>query len=210
MASDGQPAFDLAHVVGAAASHIIPAVPLKPAAGIFVINPALGTPVRQGLGGVYTEEIQSRIVKFMAEFCSGEPARGKFPTAIRHVLSAEDPQRQHIPGGQLRLEIQVKVISHRLRQVIDVALLHQIIHDNFSFFHVSRRKENQTRGGKVPLPLVRLMFGRCADESCFCSEKILGLLYTPNTAALVGFERTVFHFPFQAFLADGSLDFNVV
>jgi len=137
MAPDGQPAFDLAYVVPAAASHIIPAVPLKPAAGIFVKNSALGVPVRQGLGGVHTEKIQSRIVKFMTEICSGKPVRGKFPPAIRHVLSAEDPQRQHFFGGQLRVEILVKVISHRFRQVIEVTLLHQIIHDDFSLFYVS-------------------------------------------------------------------------
>jgi hypothetical protein len=45
----GLPTFDLAAVIGTASSHIVSAVPLKPAPRVFVVNPALVDPERQWL-----------------------------------------------------------------------------------------------------------------------------------------------------------------
>ena len=41
----GFPAFDLSFIIGAASSHVVAAIPLKPAAGIIGVDPALGDPV---------------------------------------------------------------------------------------------------------------------------------------------------------------------
>src|SRR5262249_32003003 len=41
--ADGSPAADLALVVRAAAAQIVAAIPLEPAAGVLVIDPALGS-----------------------------------------------------------------------------------------------------------------------------------------------------------------------
>ena len=49
VAADGSPAADLALVVGAAAAHVISAVPLAPASRVFVIEPAFFLPHRERL-----------------------------------------------------------------------------------------------------------------------------------------------------------------
>ena len=47
VAPDGAPALDLALVIGTATAKIIAAIPLKPAARIFLINPAFRAPDRR-------------------------------------------------------------------------------------------------------------------------------------------------------------------
>jgi hypothetical protein len=64
MPADRLPAFDLAFVLGGhAPAHVIPAVPLEPAARIVFANPSLAPPFRKWPAGIDPEEIE-RIENF--------------------------------------------------------------------------------------------------------------------------------------------------
>ena len=78
----GAPAFDLSLVVRTTAAHVIPAVPLKPTARIFVIDPAILLPDRERLRGVHLEEIELRIVLRVTKFRFMKPRSGEFFAAI--------------------------------------------------------------------------------------------------------------------------------
>src|SRR3954468_2438877 len=67
------PPFDLTLVVRAAPSHIVPAIPLEPAAGILGVDPTLFDPHRERLRSVDAEEVQCRVVTFVAQPRSAEP-----------------------------------------------------------------------------------------------------------------------------------------
>ncbi len=60
MARDRSPASNLALVVGASPAHVVPAVPLKPAARILRMNPAFALPLAQRLGRVDAEVVERR------------------------------------------------------------------------------------------------------------------------------------------------------
>lgn len=66
-----------------------------------------------------------------------KPIRRKFILAVSHVLSAENTELKHCFGGQVRLEVCVKIFPHRLCAEIDVIRLHEIANDVFSFSHFS-------------------------------------------------------------------------
>ena len=130
------PPSDLAIIVRTTAPHIIAAVPLKPAARIFVVDPSLLSPVRQRPGRVHAEAVQCRVMAFGAKLGLGEPVCRKFRRAVRHVFPAEDAESEHLFRGQLRAEIGVKVPANRLSQEIFIALLHQIIDFDTHGFHL--------------------------------------------------------------------------
>lgn len=115
VSSNRAPAFDLAEVIHAASALIIPAKPLKPAAGIIVINPAFLFPNRERLRRIDTEVIQLRIVPLATKFCAREPAARKFSHAISHVFSAEDAELEHLLRRKLGPELRVKIAAGRFR-----------------------------------------------------------------------------------------------
>src|SRR5262245_10270026 len=85
-------------------AHVVAAVPLKPAARIVRMDPSLPEPLRQGLAGIDAEIVQRAIAPSLGELGGGEPARGKFPSRVRHVFSAEDAEAKHFFRRQLRPE----------------------------------------------------------------------------------------------------------
>ena len=127
------PALDLAQIIRAPAAGIITAIPLKPAPRIFVADPTLRAPDRERLRRIHPETVQRRIMPFSTKLCFGKPTGRKLLRAIRHVLSAEDSQFQHLSGRELRLEIRAKIATRRLCPQIHVTLLHQVVH-----FHAHR------------------------------------------------------------------------
>src|ERR1700733_1614345 len=70
---DRAPASNLSRVVVAAPSQIIAAVPLKPAARVLRVDPALAAPFTQRLRSIHAEVVELRIVSLAAEFCALEP-----------------------------------------------------------------------------------------------------------------------------------------
>ncbi len=146
--SDGFPAPDLTLIIGTAAPHVVAAVPLKPAPGVFVINPAFHTPVGQRLGSVDAEAVQSGIMVLMAKPGSREPVIGKLITAIRHVLAAENAQCKHFLRRQVGFEVRVEVLSDRFNEKIDIILLHQVIDDDSPSVHRCVLPADPARSGQ--------------------------------------------------------------
>jgi hypothetical protein len=126
------PSFDLPLVITAASAHIVSAVPLEPSSGVILVYPALLYPVGQRLRGIYTEKVQLGIVELVAEFYLLEPFFRKLFFAVRHILAAEDTQLQHLLWGKFRLKLSIEVSACRLRQIVNVTFLHQVI-DNYPF-----------------------------------------------------------------------------
>ena len=62
MPGDRPPSPDLTRVVRRAATHVVPAVPLKPPAWILAVDPAVPPPDRQRLRRVDSEAIESWVV----------------------------------------------------------------------------------------------------------------------------------------------------
>src|SRR5262245_31890694 len=86
---DIAPAPDLPRVlVGQPAAAIVAAVPLKPAARIVRMEPALPAPFRQWLAGADAEEVQLRIGAFRRQLRLRKPACRKFLRAVGHVFAA--------------------------------------------------------------------------------------------------------------------------
>ncbi len=146
----GLPSFDLSLIIRAPSTHIISAVPLKPAAGVFMIYPALFKPYRQRLRRIDAEVIHLRIVPFVAKLCFREPVRRKLLPAVGHIFAAEYAQFQHLFRRQLRFEIGMKIPAHGFGQVIEILFLHQIVDDDFAFFHgISRKLKFRAIGNSI-------------------------------------------------------------
>src|SRR5512138_2155614 len=64
---DGAPPPNLPRVVARPSTHVIAAIPLKPSAGVLRVNPTMAPPLRERLGGIHTEVIESRIVPIRAQ-----------------------------------------------------------------------------------------------------------------------------------------------
>lgn len=124
---EGPPPSDLPRIVGAAPSHVVAAIPLKPAARVFMIEPALRSPDRKRLRRIDAEVVQRRVVAFGAKFRILEPVRREFGRAIGHITAAEHTKRKHLLRRQLRAEVGVEVAARRFGQSVDIALLHQVI-----------------------------------------------------------------------------------
>lgn len=67
------PTFDLAFIVRTATAHVVAAIPLKPTARIFVIDPAVLPPDREGLRRIEAKKIQLWIVPFGTELRGPKP-----------------------------------------------------------------------------------------------------------------------------------------
>src|SRR5215207_10765808 len=62
MPADRPPALNLSRVVRAAPAQEVPAVPLEPAARVFVVDPALRSPDCERLGRIHPKVVQLRIM----------------------------------------------------------------------------------------------------------------------------------------------------
>jgi hypothetical protein len=143
------PPFDLTFVIRASPAHIIPAIPLKPPSGIFMINPAFFPPDGQRLGSIDAEVIQLGIMAFMTKLCVRKPLFGKLIPAIGHVLAAEHPHLQHLFGRYFRRESGMEVLSHRLRKTIRIVFLHQVVDDHLPPLHHSPLSLSISAGWKA-------------------------------------------------------------
>ena len=144
MSADSAPSSDLPLVVLAAAASIVPAIPLEPAARVFMINPALLAPNREWLRRIHAEEIKRRFVLLPTKIRFLEPARGKLLGAIRHVLSTEDAELEHLFGRELGFERGGEGSTHWFRAIIDIAFLHQVVH--FHAHRPHRIEKHRARG----------------------------------------------------------------
>jgi hypothetical protein len=144
MSADSAPSSDLPLVILAAPASIVPAIPLEPAARVFMINPALLAPNRERLRRIHAEEIKRRFVSLPTKIRFLEPARGKLLGAIRHVLSPEDAELEHLFGRELGFERGGEGSTHWFRAIIDVAFLHQVVH--FHAHRPHRIEKHRARG----------------------------------------------------------------
>src|SRR5690349_133410 len=132
---DRAPAFDLTGVVSGSSAHVVAAIPLEPAARILWMNPALAPPFAQRLRGVHAEKVEPRIVPLGTEFRACEPARGKLPAAIGHVLATEDAELEHLLRREIGSESRIEIAADGRGPVIDVPMLHPIVHDDANIRH---------------------------------------------------------------------------
>ena len=108
------PALDLARVLlGNAPSHVITAIPLKPATRIVRMYPTLSTPFRQWLAGVHTEVIERTVPARWRQLSPRKPTGRKFVAAIGQILAAEDAQFEHLLGRQIGFELGGEVATRR-------------------------------------------------------------------------------------------------
>src|SRR5262249_55225410 len=97
------PSPDLATIlVGQAAAHVIATIPLEPAARIVGMQPSLVAPDRERLAGVDAEVVERAVAAAVGKLGGGKPAARKFALGVGHVLAAEDAEREHLLGRQLR------------------------------------------------------------------------------------------------------------
>src|SRR5262245_14327037 len=89
------PSFDLPFIVRTAATHEVAAIPLKPAAWILVINPAVLFPHRQRLRRIHFEEVEVRVVPFMRELCLAKPRGRELFATVGQIFSAEHAEFEH-------------------------------------------------------------------------------------------------------------------
>src|ERR1700674_2795037 len=88
MTAHGFPALDLARILlGQPPAHVIPAIPLEPAARVVAVNPAFSAPKRQGLAGINTKVVEGTVAPARRQFRALKPIRWKFFSAIGHVFS---------------------------------------------------------------------------------------------------------------------------
>ena len=123
----GAPSFDLSLVVRTTASHKVAAVPLKPTARVFVIDPTFLLPNPERLRCVHPKIIQIRIVTLVTEPGAPEPGRGKLFTTVSQVLATKYPQLQHLFRCQLRVEVRMKILAGRFSEVVDIAALDEVV-----------------------------------------------------------------------------------
>ncbi len=132
----GAPTFDLALVIGTPPAHEVAAIPLKPAAWIFVIEPAVFSPLRQGLRRVNAKAVEFCIMMVRGQPRILKPGGGKFRPAVSHVLTAEHTQLEHFLRGQFRMKISVKVLPDGFRAEIDITSLHKVVDWYGPFSHL--------------------------------------------------------------------------
>src|SRR5688500_16910640 len=124
------PAPNLSLVILASPAHVITAVPLEPAPRIVRVNPSILPPHRKRLRRVHTEKVELRVVELMTQFRAGEPARRKLIATVGHVLAAEHAEAEHLLRSEVRREVRVESPPRWLRELVRVAALHQVVHDD--------------------------------------------------------------------------------
>src|SRR5262245_53971097 len=103
-----EPATDLPVIVRAAAAHEVAAVPVKPAARVFAIDPAPGSPDGEGLRCVDAKMVQHRVMALRIQFGVREPVGRELGLAVGHVAAAEDAEREHLLRRKLGMELRMK------------------------------------------------------------------------------------------------------
>ena len=113
-------------------SPVVATVPLEPPTRICRMYPSFLLPNRERLARIHSKEIERRIVSFVTEFCMLEPIRRKFVAAIRHVLAAEDTEREHLLRSEFGLEASIEVTAFSFCEGVSAVLLHEIVdtHDD--------------------------------------------------------------------------------
>jgi hypothetical protein len=129
------PTPNLSLIVRAAASAVISAIPLKPATRIFVINPTIVSPHQERLRGVHAKEIQLWIVPLRTYLGNLKPLSREFSRAIAHVLAPEHSKSQQLLRREFRAKIRMKTPSFWFSQEIEIAALHQVVHNNSLLLH---------------------------------------------------------------------------
>lgn len=59
-----------------------------------------------------------------------EPAYWKLIPCIRHVLTAEHTEGEHLSRRQLRFELWIKVTTHWCREFVAIPLLHAVVYSD--------------------------------------------------------------------------------
>lgn len=137
--ANGLPALNLSLILLRDASpHIVSAVPLKPSARVLFVYPALFLPNGERLGRIDLEEVHLRVIALRREFRFGEPVLRKLLFAVCHILAAEDSERQHLLGGELRGELGIEVFSFRFAEFVCVSVLHRIVDGDLLFSHTRK------------------------------------------------------------------------
>lgn len=178
----GFPAFDLPFIVLAAAAHVIAAVPLEPPARILFVDPTFFAPDSKRLRGVYAEVVELGVVPLGAQFGVIEPVGRELLCAIGHVLAAEDAEFEHLFRRELRLELGMKVLAHRLRAVVNVLALHFVADDDANRLHgngppVPDNIPNDTvlpHDCRIAIPASALGSAGGLPNNCHCAMKTPG------------------------------------
>ena len=99
VASDRGPAFDLSCIfVRKPPASKIAAIPLKPAARVFAVNPAFAAPHRKRLAGRNPEEVHPGVGTFQGRVCPREPTGWKLSLQSVRYFPPKTPRRS-ISGG---------------------------------------------------------------------------------------------------------------
>ncbi len=151
MPADRSPAFDLTQVIGATSPRIISAIPLKPAARIFRINPAIFPPNDERLRSVHPKKVELGVVPLRAKLRPAEPTGRKLPRAIGHVFPAEDAECEHLLGRELRFEFRPKAAAGWFGPPIRIAVLHSITNDHTHRLHFAEA-ESEAAARAVTTP----------------------------------------------------------
>ena len=131
----GAPTFDLAFIVRTATAEVIATVPLKPAARILVIDPALLAPDGEWHGRIYAKIVELRIAAFGRQLRAAKPGRRELRRAVSHVLPAEHAEFQHFFGSEIRFEGRMEVFADGFGAEVNVVPLHSIVDFDTSFAH---------------------------------------------------------------------------
>lgn len=137
MPTNGAPTLDLTLVIRATPTKVVTAIPLKPAARVFVINPPLLAPNRERLGGVDLKKVEFRVMTVGTEFGSKKPVAGELCRTVSHISAAEDTELEHLFWRQLWPETGGKVLSGRFCEEILITALHPIVDLDPDRFHAS-------------------------------------------------------------------------
>ena len=136
VSAHGAPTFDLTLVIGTPPPHEVAAIPLKPAARIFVIEPAVFSPLRQWLRRVNAKAVELCVMTVRGQPRILKPSGGKFRPAVSHVLAAEYTQLEHFPRGQFRMKISMKVLPYGFLAEVDITSLHKVVDCYGLFSHL--------------------------------------------------------------------------
>jgi len=124
MSAHCTPTLYLAFIVRTSASHEVTAIPLKPPARIFMIEPALSSPHRQWLRRINAKAVELRVVALRTEPGVAEPTRREFGLAISHVLATKHADLEHFLWRKFRTKLRMEIFADRLGEEIGVVLLH--------------------------------------------------------------------------------------
>ena len=71
----------------------------------------------------------------MAQTSFTEPVKWKLLAAVRHIPSAENAERKHLPRRQFRLEASRKITPLAADTGIGITSLHKIVYRDFTHFN---------------------------------------------------------------------------